>query len=191
MIVNVDDQDCDNNITGSMKECQPDFYNGMPRPAVPNGVQLRDDADHREPARRVRCRRPDVRGRDGGSRGNACSPSNYCAPTALCTACLNAPGFDCARNGGASGTTLVVPHFDCQVGAMKTGEICDGDLVLPVGAKTDCSNVQLRNDQQNFFPTLSVDHDQTSLSSRPRTTAARSRSRRAAWSAHPATTPRS
>ncbi len=164
LIVNPDDQDCDGNITGTPKECMPDVYNGGMRAAIPNEFSCLTAPPTANPL--ANCVAGGPQCIDGSGPQGTCVASRYCAPPSLCTICnpqstLNT--FDCARNGGSSDINVTVPHFDCVLATKHDGELCGDPVVLPHGSATNCSNVMLRNDQQNFFPTLKVDHGQTSL----------------------------
>jgi len=162
MIVSPDDEDCDGFIDGSVKpgmwECQPLVYDAASRGAVPDEFTCFDRSSATAQAQCFAGGPNCMDGTGPSTTGAACPLSKYCAPGPLCLACTS---LACSPDTGST-----IPHYLCPIALEMNGSevrVCPQKLQLPPGAGADCTNVRLRNAQQNFQPTLSVDTDTRSV----------------------------
>jgi hypothetical protein len=159
LVVSPDDQDCDGNIDGTPIECEPDVYMGGSRSAIPGEFScLWPPPQAGQPT--TMCFAGGPMCTDGSGQDSTCSKSGYCAPSDLCSHC--GANFRCAETGDATATGTPPPQltrFECAIAVKHDGTLCGDDVALPAGTLADCRNVQLRNDQQNFQPSLEVIRD--------------------------------
>ncbi len=155
LVVSPDDQDCDGNIDGTPMECEPDVYMAASRAAVPGEFTCLWPPPQTM-TQPTQCFAGGPNCVDGTGQDSTCSKSGYCAPLDLCGQCKG--NFRCAETGGGTtGTTPpVITRFECTIAVKHDGTLCGDAVTLPAGTQSDCRNVQLRNDQQNFQPTLEV-----------------------------------
>ena len=159
MIVSPNDQDCDALTDGLKEECQPLVYKATTaRPAVPDEFTCFGPSSSATPP--VQCFVGGPQCMDGMGPvppGSVCPLSHYCVPGPVCSACTS---LECL----ASQLTFTVPHYDCVISTENTSQgvkVCEDPVMLPAGAGKDCTNVRLRNPQQNFLPTLAIDAGRT------------------------------
>lgn len=162
MIVSPDDEDCDNFLDGKPEECEPLVYKAATaRTALPDELDCFGLS-----AQTAQCMAGGPTCLDGHGpvvpTGVACPLSSYCAPGNVCE-CTT---FDCLPSSTGPGMTPQIPRYECTIALEPDGQgakLCEDTLVLPAGTGTDCTNVRLRNAQQNFLSTLSVDSDTRSV----------------------------
>ena len=142
LIVTRDDEDCDGFIDGSTQECSPRIYKDVQRYARPNEFTCK------QPNPSGACGLGGARCTDGiGPVADAGEcPSSYCAPVSTCTGPCDGSQTSCA----------MISRYSCTIPVTRHGttiELCGQPMVLPE-SQTACSNPLIRNEQQNFLPTL-------------------------------------
>jgi hypothetical protein len=154
LVVNANDEDCDGLIDGMTTECMPEVYKGT-RNAAPDEFDCLPRAPDTSTGM---CYAGGPQCMDGTGQlpeNGACVASGYCVPPLACNA-LNCMGkLDCLHTIGNS----PIPHVACVISTTKHNgnlPLCGMMVPLPASSAPGCTNVRMRDDQQNYTPTLEV-----------------------------------